>query len=98
MLPTHTAIGTPARLSHPDGDATCLKLVFRPKGDEVWLWGDDDSPAIVRSVDQGKMIGNMIYTKRAGDRFEIKMDGEPIISSFRPVVPNSTTITEKSSK
>ncbi len=72
---TITAIGTPARLSHPDGDATCLKLVFRPKGDEVWLWGDDDSPAIVRSVDQGKMIANMIYTKRAGDRFEIKMDG-----------------------
>lgn len=92
---TITAIGTPTRLSHPDGDATCIKLVYHPNGNEVWLWGEDDQPAIVRSIDQGKIIGNMIYTRREGDTFEIKVDGPGALQPAGNMVSALSSFTGK---
>ena len=70
-----TALGTPARLSHPEGDATCSKLIYEPDGSEVQLFGSEAVPVVVRSSDQGAMTGQFASLRRGGDALDIRVTG-----------------------
>ena len=70
-----TAIGTPARLSHPEGDALCSRLTYEPDGSEVQLFGTDANPVIVRSSDQGVITGVSASIRRRGDALDIQVAG-----------------------
>jgi lipopolysaccharide export system protein LptA len=70
-----TALGTPARLSHPEGDATCSKLIYEPDGSEVQLFGSEADPVVVRSSDQGAMTGQFASLRRGGDALDIRVTG-----------------------
>ncbi len=70
-----TAIGAPARLSHPEGDALCAKLTYEPEGSEVRLLGSEADPVIVRSLDQGVMTGISASLRRRGDSLDIQVTG-----------------------
>lgn len=70
-----TAIGAPARLSNPEGDAVCSKLTYEPEGSEVRLFGTQTDPVIVRSADQGAMTGLSASIRRRGDALDIQVTG-----------------------
>jgi lipopolysaccharide export system protein LptA len=81
-----TATGTPARLSHPEGDATCAKLSYDPDGGEVRLYaapapptrGDataETAPVVVRSLEQGSVSGRSVLVHREGDVIELLVGG-----------------------
>ena len=66
-----TATGSPVRLSHPEVDIVCRKLVFDPDSGKVELFGDEASPAVVRSTDQGSLTGVALSLVQLGDQFSI---------------------------
>ncbi len=70
-----TATGSPTRLHHPQGDATCAKLTFDPDGSKVWLYGTPADPVVVRSADQGVMTGVTVFSERHGDDMYIHVTG-----------------------
>lgn len=70
-----TATGTPARLSHPEGDATCAKLSYDPDGGEVRLYGGETAPVVVRSLEQGSVSGRSVLVHRDGDAMELLVGG-----------------------
>jgi len=70
-----TAMGAPARLSYPDGDALCSKLAYEPGGSEVRLLGTEAEPVIVRSSGQGTMTGRSASIRRRGDSLDIQVTG-----------------------
>ncbi|MGB2984949.1 MAG: hypothetical protein WBE26_03620, partial [Phycisphaerae bacterium] len=70
-----TAIGSPARISDPEGDATCTRLTFNPDGSKVWLEGTDADPVVVRYADQGTMSGLAVYSERRGGDMYVRVTG-----------------------
>lgn len=70
-----TATGSPTRLHHPEGDATCAKLTFDPDGSKVWLYGTPADPVVVRNADQGVMTGVTVFSERHGDDMYIHVTG-----------------------
>ena len=70
-----TATGAPARLSHPEGDATCTKLSYDPDGGEVRLYGTEAEPVVVRSAEQGGVTGRSVDVHRDGDAIELVVGG-----------------------
>lgn len=76
-----TAIGAPARLSNPEGDAVCSKLTYEPDGSEVRLFGTETNPVIVRSSDQGEMTGLSVSMRRRGDVLDIQAAGPGRLTS-----------------
>ncbi len=76
-----TAIGAPARLSYPEGDAVCSKLTYEPDGSEVRLFGTEEDPVIVRSSDQGAMTGVSASIRRRGDALDIQVTGPGRLTS-----------------
>lgn len=70
-----TAIGTPTRLSYPEGEAVCSKLTYEPDSSEVRLFGTEADPVFVRSVDQGEMTGQSASIRRHGDALDIQVSG-----------------------
>ncbi len=70
-----TATGSPARLSHPEGDAVCQRIVFDPDGGAIWLHGTELTPATVRQRGQGMLTGTVVHTRTEGDRFFIEITG-----------------------
>jgi lipopolysaccharide export system protein LptA len=74
-----TAIGIeePVRVSHREGgtDATCQRLTLEPDDDQAMLYGSEEYPAVVRSVDHGMMIGTEIVSMRDGDRMRATVKG-----------------------
>ena len=70
-----TAKGAPARLSHPDGDASCAQLSYDPEGGEVHLMGTESTPVVVRSQEQGSVTGRGIVVLRNGDSFDLVVAG-----------------------
>jgi hypothetical protein len=70
-----TATGTPARLSHPEGDASCAKLSYDPDGGEVRLYGSETAPVVVRSLEQGSVSGRSVIVHREGDAMDLLVGG-----------------------
>ncbi len=70
-----TATGSPVRLSHPEGNAVCQRLVFDPDGGAVWLHGSELNPAVVRQRGQGTLTGTSVHTRTEGDLFFIDITG-----------------------
>ncbi len=70
-----TATGSPTRLHHPEGDATCAKLTFDPDGSKVRLYGTTSDPVVVRNADQGVMTGVAFFSERHGDDMYIHVTG-----------------------
>ncbi len=70
-----TAIGAPARLSSPEGDAVCSRLTYEPDGSEVRLFGTQTEPVVVRSSDQGEMTGVSASIRRQRDALDIRVEG-----------------------
>ncbi len=75
-----SATGSPARLSHPEGDATCHRLEYDPDQARVTLQGRDDAPVVVRSLDQGILTGRSATMQRRGNEMEIHVVGPGTLS------------------
>ncbi len=95
-----TARGAPARLSHPDGDASCARLSYDPEGGEVQLTGTELTPVVVRSRDQGSVTGRGIVVHRSGDSFDLIVAGPGqlvgelstgVLGGGAPVVPSASS-------
>ncbi len=70
-----TAGGTPARFSHPEGDAICSRLVYLPDTGDVQLIGEGSKPVVVRSVQQGTVMGQSVSLRQTNDSIDIAVDG-----------------------
>lgn len=77
-----TATGSPARLSHPEGNAVCRQLVFDPDEGEIWLHGTDVNPAIVRQQGQGVLSGAIVHSRSEGDVFHVEITGPGELSTL----------------
>lgn len=70
-----TAIGSPARLTSPDGEAVCRSLEFTPETDALRLLGSPRQPVVVRSHDQGTLTGVEITSERTGKTARVHVKG-----------------------
>ena len=70
-----TAGGNPARLSHSEGDAICSRLVYLPDTGDIRLIGDAREPVIVRSLQQGTVMGQSVSLRQTDDAINIAIDG-----------------------
>lgn len=70
-----TAGGTPARLSHPEGDAICGRLVYLPETGDIRLMGEGGEPVVVRSLQQGTIMGQSLSLRQSDDALDISVDG-----------------------
>jgi len=82
-----TAAGSPARISHPEGDAVCRRLSYQPDPPELWLYGSEDEPVTVRSRAQGVLYGVIVHTKELGDRLFVDVAGPGKLVAREPVSP-----------
>lgn len=79
-----TATGSPARISHPEGDAVCSRLSYEPDPPEVWLYGTDDDPVVVRARGQGVLTGTTVHTREQGDRLFLDVAGPGKLVTLKP--------------
>ena len=70
-----TAGGAPARLSHPEGDAICSRLTYLPETGDVQLIGEANQPVVVRSLQQGTVIGESVSLRRTNEAIDIVVGG-----------------------
>ncbi len=70
-----TALGAPARLWGPEGEAVCSKLTYEPEGSHVRLTGTQADPVIVKTARQGTMTGVSAWLRRSGDALDIQLTG-----------------------
>ncbi len=70
-----TASGSPARVSHPEGDATCETLSYDPDGGEVRLFGSPSAPVVVRAARQGVITGRSVSVQREDDAMIVSIVG-----------------------
>lgn len=70
-----SAIGTPARLAHPEGEVGCRRLDYEPDNNLIRLEGVVDEPVSVRSANQGSMTGQAASLRRDGDALRIEVTG-----------------------
>lgn len=70
-----TAGGSPAKLSHPEGDALCARLTYLPASGDMQLFGQVNEPVIVRSLQQGTVVGDSISLRRSADALDIIVAG-----------------------
>lgn len=70
-----TAAGAPVRISSPEVEAECSRLVYEPAEAKTWLTGDDATPVVVRSEDEGKLTGITVFTERTEDTFHSRVEG-----------------------
>ncbi len=70
-----TASGSPATVSSPKWNATCVTLEFSPDESHVWLNGTEETPVVVQSADQGSLSGVQVYTERSEDELFVRVTG-----------------------
>lgn len=81
------AMGAPARISFPDGQVECAKLVYEPDSGEVTMDGAESSPVIVRSAEQGGVTGQSVWMRQTEKDIEIKVTGPGTISGLAEKEP-----------
>ncbi len=93
------ASGSPARLSNPEGEATCGKLVFDGDSSTVTLFADENGSVVVCSAGQGDLHATEVVAQRQGDAFEARVIGPGTLVRHReagaPIGPVSTTESAK---
>jgi len=70
-----TAKGSPTRMSYPDGNAVCGRLTYEPDNGEIQLLGTESAPVLVRSREQGTLMGTVIQYRTDADRFHVDVAG-----------------------
>jgi len=70
-----TAGGDPMRLSHPDGETTCINLTYLPDTSEATLQGGAEKPVVVRSLSRGDLTAKSVIARRSSERFAIDATG-----------------------
>lgn len=70
-----TAGGKPARLSHPEGDALCSQFEYLPVTGDLKLLGEPNVPVVVRSAEQGTIVGESIAVHRKDQALEMTVNG-----------------------
>lgn len=83
-----TAIGTPARIHRPEGDATCAKLTYDPDKSKVSLYGIPADPVVVRYADRGTVTALEVHSERNGDEMILRAIGPGTL--VRDAVETST--------